>query len=255
MKKILFCTLLFVPFMSFGQLKAKTATFDIEWPDGSKSEILFTDSVKYFSIKSDNSIEFNGKKESDKVYLNPSLVKQSCKNDTTTFFPAATELFLGRDGQDACYQLAYSGSSQILFRNAKNPLLKGKLTYNVIQYEYCTLFVNNFCVGGYSGQEFIDFISYELNSDNTIKYITEQTVTGIEATNTSTTLTISPNPFMSTIQIESSQYANFQLTTVTGKVLKTNLSTNQPLDLSDLESGIYIAQFGNGVLYKRIVKQ
>ena len=134
--------------------------------------------------------------------------------------------------------------------------MKGKLAYNVVQYEYCPLFVNNFCVGGYSGEQFISFTSYTLNSDKTRKSIAEKVVTAIdEANNTTSNSNISPNPFSTFVQVKSTQYVDFQITTLTGEVLKTHLPTNQPLDLSDLESGIYIAQFGDGVLHKRIVKQ
>jgi len=253
MKKIILNLSLFISFVGFAQ-SGKTVTFNIYWPDETKSVIIFKDNNGNSSIIADSTIEFNAISKNDGKYLNPSTSDLSCKNDTTTFLSAKQELYLGRGG--LCYNTKYIGLDTLLFRNTKNPLLKGKLAYNVLNGSTCTLSVEGQC-WQYGGiPQVITFKSYTLNSDKINKPIKEEVITGItETNNTNARLNISPNPFTSSFQIESTQFANFQLTTLTGKVLKTNLPTNQPLDLSDLESGIYIAQFGNGVQYKRIVKQ
>jgi hypothetical protein len=256
LKKIILSTLLLLPILSFGQKVAYTSTFDIVWPDESKSTITvnysgtstntFLPSDDFYTLKSDSSIEFNSQKGNEYTHLNPRI--DNCQ-DTNTYHLAIENLYLGKSDGNICTSLPFSGFSEIIFRKRTNPTLKGRLRYAVFQLSTITQL-------GTIGQELVEFNQYTLNSSSTPFEITE-TITSIKEAQEliSNNVNLSPNPFTSFVQVESTQYANFQLTTVTGKVLKTNLPTNQPIDLSDLESSIYIVQLDNGTIHKRIVKQ
>ncbi|HNQ68609.1 MAG TPA: T9SS type A sorting domain-containing protein, partial [Bacteroidales bacterium] len=90
------------------------------------------------------------------------------------------------------------------------------------------------------------------NTIETISYINQETS---EHTN----INIYPNPASSYVQFSSSEQSNFQYVQIidcTGKiVLKTEVISNNKIDISELNSGIYFIRFdenNSNVNYKLI---
>jgi len=239
-------------FGTLAQLSPHKSTFDIKWPDGSKTAIMFSDSIGSFYLMADSSIEFDAKPLQGGIYLKAESKKAECMMPLSFLVAGSRKLKLG-NGQAPCYDFLNYGEKELVFRSSKENLT-GKLNYVLMEFLYCKIWEGRTCLS-YEGQSTISLSSYSLDTNRIEVPIDAIVLHTGQTSGHNEQVTVSPNPFSDHLFVRSNMSTAFHLLSLEGKTILSNLPTNQPIDMSELEDGFYIAQIGNSGVYKRIIKR
>lgn len=242
----IFTIIIFVSFFhfSFAQ-EISSFEYTIDWKNGTSTTLTITDyrtpitivthyedsssystiySNSYYTIKSDSSLEFNSQYDADnnQYDLNPN--NSFHENDTLKFYSGQHLHYLNKTNEPSYF--ISSSSSFLRFRNANDTTMTGKIPLEYSVASICKLnVVPGDCIERI-GINVFDFQEAKLDIVLANKNHIEEKVTFA-------------NIISNELIIKSTTEDFFLIVNSLGETLISNLKTNVPQDISNLNTGVY----------------
>lgn len=250
MKKL---TVLFMLIATIAKAQdSNISTFSISWPDQSISKITlkeYLDSegdIEYYSLQSDDDIEFNGKmNENSQMLLNPNHTS-TCEMDNALFFSASQELFLNIErystGEACDYYLDAMNQGYLNFRKASDTTIVGKITLDGVHFTKC---VNEVPGQGCLLSKHIPIVIFEEYSFNNGQSVLIDIVTSLYS-KIPLQINTSPNPAGTFIKISGFEHSEitFSIQDIHGNKVLNGTSNDGTILIESLLPGLYFLKIG-----------